>query len=63
GDTLLRNEGITRQFGLQSFSLKTFTDPETGLVDQVVLAQAREEDDSLYFRFYKPYPIAFQINR
>ena len=63
GDTLLRNDGVVKNFGLQAFGLQAYTDPETGLVNQVVLSQYRENDDSLYFRFYKTYPIAFQINK
>lgn len=63
GDTLQRNDGVMKDFGLQAFDWQAYTDLETGLVNQVVLSQYRENDDSLYFRFYKTYPIAFQINK
>lgn len=63
GDTLVRSQGLTKYFGLQAFGLRSYHNEESGLIEQVVLSQYRPNDDSLYFHFYKSYPIAIQINR
>ncbi len=63
GDTLKRVEKSSKSFGLMDFGLRSFSDPENGMVNQLVLSQARGEEDTLHFRFYKSYPVAFKINR